>query len=74
MESGVNAGSGIPCFYSGIVLHLPSFINGNSDFSPEGIGIMPDFWATNKDILKALINVTGDDELLDKLKDINNNL
>ena len=35
---------------------------------------MPDFWATNKDILKALINVTGDDELLDKLKDINNNL
>ena len=59
---------------SGIVLHLPSFINGNSDFSPEGIGIMPDFWATNKDILKALINVTGDDELLDKLKDINNNL
>lgn len=56
------------------MLHLPSFINGNSDFSPEGIGIMPDFWATNKDILKALINVTGDDELLDKLKDINNNL
>ena len=59
---------------SGIVLHLPSFKSGNSDFSPEGVGIMPDFWATNDDILKALVNVTGDDELLDKLKDINNNL
>ena len=35
---------------------------------------MPDFWATNDDILKALVNVTGDDELLDNLKDINNNL
>ena len=51
-----------------------TFKSGNSDFSPEGVGIMPDFWATNDDILKALVNVTGDDDLLDKLKDINNNL
>ena len=35
---------------------------------------MPDYWAANDDILKALVNVTGDEKLFEKLHNINNNL
>lgn len=59
---------------SGIALHLPSFITRYSDICPEGLGIMPDYWAANDDILKALVNVTGDEKLFEKLHNINNNL
>ena len=59
---------------SGIALHLPSFISPFSETCPEGLGIMPDYWATNEDIVQALMNITGDVELSEKLKDINNNL
>lgn len=59
---------------SGIALHLASFINASSDKCPEGFGIMPDYWTTNEDILKCIVNITGDEELSEKLKDINNNL
>ncbi len=60
---------------SGIALHLPSFVIENSQKTcPEGYGIMPNYWATNEDILKALVNISGDEELSEKLKDINNNL
>ena len=59
---------------SGIALHLPSFKNINSEACPEGLGIAPDYWAINEDILKVLVNITDDDELNEKLKGINNNL
>ncbi len=59
---------------SGMALHLPSFITPFAEASPEGLGIMPDYWATNEDIVQALVNITGDVELSEKLKDINNNL
>lgn len=59
---------------SGIALHLPSFISGNSKICPEGLGFNPNYWATNEDIIPAIVNVTGDEELFEKLKDINNNL
>jgi len=35
---------------------------------------MPDYWSTNDDILNSIVNVTGDEELTEKLKDININL
>lgn len=35
---------------SGIALHLPSFISGNSKICPEGFGFNPNYWATNEDI------------------------
>lgn len=57
-----------------MALHLPSFITPFAEASPEGLGIMPDYWATNEDIVQALVNITGDVELSEKLKDINNNL
>lgn len=60
--------------HSGIALHLSSFLIGDSEKCPEGLGIMPDYWATNDDIVQALVNVTGDENLTEKLKDINNNL
>lgn len=60
--------------HSGIALHLSSFMTGDSEKCPEGLGIMPDYWATNGDIVQALVNVTGDENLTEKLKDINNNL
>lgn len=59
---------------SGIALHLPSFITPFSESCPEGLGIMPDYWATNEDIVQAVVNITGDVELSEKLKDINNDL
>ena len=59
---------------SGIALHVPSFISGNSKECPEGFGIAPDYWSTNADILKTLEIITKDTELSEKLKDINNNL
>lgn len=36
--------------------------------------MIPDYWATNDDILKAVVNITCDEELSEKLKDMNNNL
>lgn len=59
---------------SRIALHLPSFISGNSKICPEGLGFNPNYWATNEDILRAIVNITRDEELFEKLKDINNNL
>lgn len=59
---------------SGIALHLPSIIIPFSDKCPEGLGMIPDYWATNDDILKAVVNITCDEELSEKLKDMNSNL
>lgn len=59
---------------SGIALHLPSIIIPFSEKCPEGLGMIPDYWATNDDILKAVVNITCDEELSEKLKDMNNNL
>lgn len=58
---------------SGISIRLAQFKMNNVPVE-EGVGFLPDYWATNEDILKTLVNVTGDEELLEKLKDINNNL
>lgn len=58
---------------SGIVLHLSSFKNISSEVCPEGFGIAPDYWAVNEDLIQALENITGDIELSEKMKDINNN-
>lgn len=59
---------------SGIALHLASFISPFADKCPEGMGIVPDYWATNHDLVKAIANVTGDEALAEKLKDINKDL
>lgn len=59
---------------SGMTLHLPSFKNINSELCPEGLGVMPDYWATNEAIVQAVVNITGDVELSEKLKDINKDL
>lgn len=40
----------------------------------EGKGYMPGYWAFNEDLLQAIVNITGDVELSEKLEDINNNL
>lgn len=37
----------------------------------EGIGFFPDYWSTNDDILKSLVSITRDEELFEKLKNIN---
>ncbi len=55
---------------SGISLHMGAF-SLNSETCPEGLGIMPDYWATNEDLIHAIVNITGDMELSEKLKDIN---
>ncbi len=59
---------------SGIVLHLPSFKNINLEECPEGFGVSPDYWSTNEDLIQAIVNITGDKGLSEKLKYINNNL
>ena len=59
---------------SGIALHLASYISLFAAKCPEGWGIAPDYWATNDDLVKAIVNVTGDQELSEKLKDINKDL
>lgn len=58
---------------SGISISLAQFKMGNTQIS-EGIGCFPDYWATNEDLIQALVHITGDAELSEKLKDINNNL
>ena len=59
---------------SGITLHLASYIHPYAAKCPEGWGVAPDYWATNDDLVKAIVNVTGDQELSEKLKDINKDL
>jgi len=59
---------------SGIALHLSEFKNTFTEKCPEGWGVAPDYWATNDDLVKAIVNVTGDQELSEKLKDINKDL
>ncbi len=58
---------------SGIAIYLPS-LKMKSGIIEECKGYMPDYWAFNEDIVQALMNITGDVELSEKLKDINNNL
>lgn len=59
---------------SGIALHLACFRSPFSENCPEGLGFIPGYWATNDDILKAIVNVTGDEELSEKLVEINSDL
>ena len=58
---------------SGIAMYLPSF-KMKSGIIEEFKGYMPNYWATNEDLIQALVNITGDVELSEKLEDINNNL
>ena len=58
---------------SGIAIYLPS-LKMKSGIIEECKGYMPDYWAFNEDIVQALMNITGDVELSEKLEDINNNL
>lgn len=58
---------------SGIAIYLPS-LKMKSGIIEECKGYMPDYWAFNEDIVQALVNITGDVELSEKLEDINNNL
>ncbi len=70
---GCTAYGNIFCYQlpnSGIALHMGTF-SYNLEKNNEGFGIMPDYWTTSEDILKALVNITGDKELSEKLKDIN---
>ena len=58
---------------SGIAIYLPS-LKMKSGIIAEGKGYMPGYWAFNEDLLQAIVNITGDVELSEKLEDINNNL
>lgn len=58
---------------SGIAVYLPSF-KMKSGIVEEYKGYMPNYWAFNKDLIQAIVNITGDKELSEKLKYINNNL
>ena len=76
-SAGCSAYGNVWCYQlinSGIALHIPSFVSPFTKECSEGFGLVPDYWATNEDILETLVNVTGDKELSEKLKDINNNL
>lgn len=76
-SAGCTAYGNVYCYQlinSGIAVHVPSFKSDNSIECPEGVGLIPDYWSTNKDILKTLEFITNDKELSEKLKDINNNL
>lgn len=55
---------------SGISIRLAQFKMENPPIT-EGLGYFPDYWATNDDILKSLVSITGDEELFEKLKNIN---
>lgn len=55
---------------SGIAIGLAQFKMENPPVV-EGIGFLPDYWATNDDIVQALIKITGDEDLKEKLKNIN---
>lgn len=55
---------------SGIALHMGAF-SSNLVECVEGVGIMPDFYSTNEDLLKALVKITNEEELIEKLMDIN---
>lgn len=58
---------------SGIAIYLPS-LKMKSGIIEECKGYMPDYWAFNEDLIQALVNITGDKNLTEKLEDINNNL
>lgn len=76
-SAGCTAYGNVYCYQlinSGIAVHVPSFKSDNSIECPEGVGLIPDYWSTNKDILKTIEFITNDKELSEKLKDINNNL
>ena len=55
---------------SGISISLAQFEMENPPIT-EGLGYFPDYWTTKDDMIKALVNITGDEELLEKTKDIN---
>ena len=55
---------------SGISIRLAQFKMKDSPVA-EGIGFFPDYWSTNDDILKSLVSITRDEELFEKLKNIN---
>ena len=65
---------------SGIEAIIPAgkFFNyllyDNPDFHGETKGFYPDYWSTNSDILKTLINLTNDKELETKLRGLENGL
>ena len=40
----------------------------------EGIGILPDYWSTNEDLLQTLISITGDKNLQKVLSGIETSL
>ncbi|MBQ1983415.1 MAG: hypothetical protein II232_02165, partial [Spirochaetaceae bacterium] len=43
-------------------------------FELEGIGILPDYWSTNEDLLQTLISITGDKNLQKILSGIETSL
>ena len=43
-------------------------------FELEGIGILPDYWSTNEDLLQTLISITGDKNLQKTLSGIETSL
>lgn len=58
---------------SGMAIYLPS-MKMKSGIIEECKGYMPNYWAFHEDLLLAIENITGDKQLSEKLKDINNNL
>ena len=54
---------------SGISISLAQFKMGNPPVI-EGIGYFPDYWATDEDIIPAIVNITEDKELFETLKGI----
>ncbi len=58
---------------SGLAIYLPSMKMKNGIIE-ECKGNIPDVWAFKEDIIQAIESITGDKQLSDKLKDINNNL
>ena len=58
---------------SGISFRLAQFKMENLGIT-EGVGLIPDYWATNEDLITALQKITNDEELEKITNIINNNL
>ena len=56
-----------------MAIYLPS-MKMKSGIIEECKGYMPNYWAFHEDLLLAIENITGDKQLSEKLKGINNNL
>ena len=59
---------------SGVCLNLANFSTKDSTFTKqelhyngETVGMIPDFWMTNDQILPSLVKLTGDGELFEVL-------